>query len=103
MEEFAKTCLGEHLRARTVTNDAAIAHKDDALDFWKNVGEMMRDHDQAGSLAGEAAEGFAQFALRSEVEGVGGFVKEELLRAMHECAGNEDAALFAGGHGADEL
>ena len=46
----------------------------------------------------EGAHGFAEGALGGEVEGVGGLVEEELAGAMDEGAGDEDAALFSGGH-----
>ena len=47
----------------------------------------------------EGAHGFAEGALGGEVEGVGGLVEEDLAGAVDECAGDEDAALFSGGHG----
>ena len=103
VEELAEAGFGEELRARTVADDAAVAHENDAVNLGEDVAEMMRDHDQARAFAGKAAEGFAEFALRGEVERVGRLVEEELARAMYEGAGDKDAALFAGGHGADEL
>ena len=51
----------------------------------------------------EGAHGFAEAALGGEVEGVGGFVEEELAGAVDEGAGDEDAAFFSGGHFADGL
>ena len=54
---------------------------------------MMGDEDQARAFGGETAERIAQFALRSEVEGVGRLVQQKLARAMHQGAGNQDAAL----------
>ena len=64
---------------------------------------MVGDEDEAGSFADEAAETFAQVSLGGEVEGVGGFIEEELMRPVDEGAGDENAALFSGGHFADEL
>ncbi len=78
------------------------AHEDDALDLRKDVAEVMGDEDEAGAFGGEAAEGFAELALGGEVEGVGGLVEEQLAGAVDEGAGDEDAALFSGGHFADE-
>ena len=83
-------------------DDAAGAHEDDPLNFRKDVAEMMGDEDQAGAFGGEAAEGIAEFALGGEVEGVGGLVEQQLAGPMDEGAGDEDAALFAGGHFADK-
>ena len=103
VEELAEARLGEQLSARAVADDAAAAHEDDAIDLGQDVAEVMRDEDEAGAFGGEAAQGFAEFALRGEVERVGWLVEEELARAMHERAGDEDAALFSGGHFADEL
>ena len=102
-KERAETRLGDQLLARAVGDDAAVAHEDDALDFGQHVAEVMRDHNEAGAVACQAPEGFAEAALRGEVESVGGLVEQELARAMNECAGDQDAALFAGGHGADQL
>lgn len=98
LEELGKARLGEEFGAGAVGDDAAVLHEDDAGDFRKDVAEVMGDEDEACAFGGEAAEGFAEVALGSEVEGVGGFVKEQLPRAMDEGAGDEDAAFFAGGH-----
>lgn len=102
-EELAQTRLGEKLFARTIADDAAVSHENDALDLRQYVAQVMRDHDQAGSLAGKTAEGFAQFALCSEVEGVGWLVEQELPRAVNQRTRNHDAAFLACGHRTDKL
>lgn len=89
--------------AGSVGEDAALAHEDDAADFWEDVAEVVGDEQDAGALLGEAAEGFAEAALGGEVECVGGLVEEELAGAVDQGAGDEDAAFFSGGHFADEL
>jgi hypothetical protein len=63
---------------------------------------VVGDEDEAGAFVDEAAHGFAEVALGGEVEGVGGFVEQELLGPVDEGAGDEDAALFSGGHFADK-
>ncbi len=88
--------------------DAAVAHEEDAVDFRGDVCEVVSYKDEAGGVAfciwlHQAAHGFAEGALGGEVEGVGGFVEEELAGAVDEGAGDEDASFFAGGHFADGL
>jgi hypothetical protein len=94
---------GEELGAGAVGYDAALLHEDDAFDFGWDVVEVVGDQDQAGALSDEAAHAFAEVALGGEVEGVGGLVEQELAGAVDEGAGDEDAALFSGGHFADEV
>lgn len=96
VEEFGEALFGEEGGAGSVGLDAAVTHEEDAVDFREDVAEVVGDEDDAGSLPGEAAEGFAEFALGGEVEGVGGLVEEELAGAVDEGAGDEDAALFSG-------
>ena len=103
VEELAEARFGEQFVARAVGDDAAVAHEDDALDFGQDVAEVMGDEDEAGAFGGEAAQGFAQLALGGEVERVGWLVEEQLPRTVDEGARDEDAALFSGGHFADEL
>jgi hypothetical protein len=103
VEEVSEARLGEEFGAGAIGEDAAVAHEDDAFDFGEYVAEVVGDEDQAGAFVDEAAQGFAQAALGGEVERVGGLIEEELLRAMDEGAGDDDAAFFAGRHFADEL
>jgi len=77
------------------SNDAAVAHEDDALDFGKNVAEVMRHHHQARALARQSAQGLAQFALRGQVECIRRLVEQQLPGTMHKRAGDENAPLFA--------
>ena len=81
---------------RPVGDDAAGAHHDDAGDLGQDVGEVMRHHHDASSLLGDQAQGFAEFALGGEVEGVRGLVEQEHAGLMDEGAGNHDTALLAG-------
>ncbi len=64
---------------------------------------MMGDEDQPCALVDERAHGFAEVALGGQVESVRGFVEQELSGAVHQGAGDQDAALFSGGHFADQL
>jgi hypothetical protein len=102
-EKFGEAGLGEELGARPVGDDTAISHEDDAIDLRQDIAEVMGDEEEAGAFGDEAAEGVAEIALGSEVEGVGGLVQQQLLRPMHKGASDQDAALFAGGHFADQL
>jgi len=69
VEKLAEAGFGEQFFARTVADDAAVAHKNDAVDFRQYVAEMMGDHNETGAFAGEATEGFAKLALGGEIEG----------------------------------
>ena len=102
VEELAEAGCGKEFVAWAIAHDAAVAHEDDALDFRKDVAEVMGDEDEAGAFGGEPAEGFSELALGGEVEGVGGLVEEELAGTMDEGARDEDAALFSRGHFADQ-
>ena len=102
-EEGAQLFRGEQFPFGTVGHDAALPHHDDAVDFGKDVGQMMRDHEDTHALAGDAAKRLAQFALSGKIEGVGGLVEQEHFGLVDEGAGDHDAALFTGGHFPDEL
>ena len=54
-------------------------------------------------FGGQAAQDLAQFALRGQIERVGWLIEQKLARPMHQRARNQDAALFAGRHFADQL
>lgn len=102
-EQALKRLGGEQAGLRTVSEDAAFAHEDHAIDFGKNVGEMVRDHENADALLRDAAQGLAQLALGCEIECVGWLVEEQHLGTVDERAGDHDAPLLTGGHLADEL
>lgn len=102
-EQGAEFFRGEQFPLRAVGEDAAFAHHDHAGNFRKDVGDVVGDHENADSLLRNAAEGLAEFALRGEVEGVGGLVEEEHLGAMDQGARDHDAALLACRHFADEF
>jgi len=102
-EEVAELFGCEEFPFGGVGEDAAFAHHDDAVDFGKDVGDVVGDEKDAGALLSYAAEGRAEFALGGEVEGVGGLVEQEHLRPVDEGAGDHDAALLAGRHLSDEF
>lgn len=140
---------GEQIALGTVGEDAAVFHEEEAINLGDDVGGVVGDEQDCGSLPGELAEEVAKLLLRGEVEGIRGFIKEEHLAGCREagqvrgradrrpvrrfrlhisrlqgdgwdgqscggcvdpgggagagqCAGDEDAALLAGGHLADE-
>lgn len=103
IEEFAEARCGEEFSAWAVANDAAAAHEDDALNFRQDVTEVMGNEDEACAFSGQTAQGFAKFALRGEVERIRWLVEKKLAGTVDEGAGDEDAALFASGHFANEL
>jgi hypothetical protein len=102
-EEVAKFGSGKQIALGTVGEDTAVFHHDDPVDFGKDVGQVMGDHENADTLLGDTAESLAKLALGGEVEGVRRFVEEKHFRLMDEGAGDHDAALFAGRHLAHEL
>ncbi len=102
-EEVAELLFSEQFPFRAIGVDAALPHHDDAGNLRKYVGDVMRDHENANSLLSNPAEGLAELALSGEVEGVRGLVEEQHFRLVHEGARDHDAALFAGGHFADEF
>ena len=69
-EEGAEFLRSEEFLFGTVGEDAAVLHHDDAVDFGKDVSQMVGDHEDADSLLGDLAESFTQLALSGKVEGV---------------------------------
>jgi hypothetical protein len=102
-EEVVEFFGGDQFFSRAIGNDAAGAHHNDAGDLGQDVGEVVRHHNDSSSLLGDQAQGFAEFALGSDVKGVGRFVEQEHTGLMDEGAGDHDTALLAGGHLADEF
>lgn len=102
-EERAELLRTDQFAFRAVGEDASVLHHDDAVDFLEDVGEVVRDHQNAHTLAGDLAESFAEFALSGEVESVRGLVEEQHFGPMNEGAGDHNAALLAGRHFADKL
>ena len=103
MKELAEARFGQQFLSRTIGDDVAVAHEDDALNLRQNIAQMVSDHHQPRASASEPAECFAQLALSGEVERVGRLVEQQLLRAVDEGARNEDTALLSGRHCAHEL
>jgi len=102
-EEVAEARSCQEVDLGAVGYDAAIFHHEDAVDLGGDVGDVVGDEEDAGSLLGESAEQVAEFGLGSEIEGVGWLVEEEHLRGGNEGAADHDAALLAGRHLADGL
>ncbi len=102
LKKVAEGGFREQRFTRPVGEDAPSAHEQDAAHLGQNVSEQMGDHDESGSLGSERAECVAQVALRGHVQRVRGFVEQELAGPVDKRAGDEDAALFAGGHLADQ-
>jgi hypothetical protein len=67
VEEIGEAGLGEELFTRAVSDDAAMLHEDDAIDFRQNIAEVVCDEDEASAFLREAAHGFPQIALRGKV------------------------------------
>ena len=103
LEEGGELGGGEQGGFGAVGYDAAFFHHEDAVDLGDDVGDVVGDEDDAGSLLGEGAEEMAELALRVEVEGVGGLVEEEHggargVPGAYEGSADHDASLLAGGH-----
>lgn len=77
LKQVAEVRGGKEFGFGTVGVDAAGTHHEDAIDFGDDIGDVVRDKENAGSLLGELAKKVAEVALGGEVEGVGGFVEEE--------------------------
>jgi hypothetical protein len=103
LEEIGEFVGGQERLLWAVGHDAAFAHEEDAVDLGDDVGEVMGDEEEGGSLLGQGAEKLVEVALSGKVEGVRGFVEEEGSGGGDEGAGDHDAALLAGGHFADGL
>lgn len=102
-EQFAQAGRGEQAGLGAVGEDAALAHHDHAIDLGQDVGEMMRDQKNAGSLLRQTAQGVPQLPLRGQVEGVAGLIEQKNPRAMDESAADENALGFPGRHLPDGL
>jgi len=102
-EQVGEDRFGEELFPGAIGKDATLAHEDDALHLGWDIAEVMGDEDEAGALVDEAAEALAEISLGGEVEGVGWLIEEDLAGPVDEGSGDEDAALFAGGHFSDGL
>ena len=71
-EEFAEARLGQQFVARAVGDDAAIAHEDDAGDFWKHIAEVMRDLYSASTIfCGHVGDDVKSWPAGSKARGKG--------------------------------
>ena len=102
-EEVAEALLGEERGAWAVSDDSAALHHEDALDLGDDVGDVVGDEEDSGSLLSEAAQKIAEIGLGGEIEGVRGLVEEKHLRGGNEGATDHDASLLTGRHVADEF
>jgi len=55
LEEVAEAGGGEEFRLGAVGYDAAVFHHQDAVDLGDDVGDVVGDEEDAGSLLGQAA------------------------------------------------
>lgn len=95
VEEAGEGGGGEEIALGAVGGDGAVAEEDDAVDLGDDVGGVVGDEEDGGSLAGELAEEVAEVALGGDVEGVRGFVEEEHLA----CGFGWGDGGFGGGDG----
>ena len=100
-EQFPKSRRCQQLMLIAIRKDSTITHHHHAVDLRKDVGKMMRDQQNAGSLLRQPAQGVTQFPLRCHVERVAGLVKQEDLRTVNQSAADQDSLRFSGGHVAD--
>ena len=102
-KEVAELFLGQQFPFGAIGEDAPVAHHDHPVDLRKNVGDVVGHHENADSLLRYAAQGCTEFALRGQVEGIGGFVEKQHFGLMDEGAGDHDTPLLAGRHLSDKL
>lgn len=103
LEEIAEGCLGQQIGFGTVADDATFAQQQNAIDLGNNVGDMMRDQQDAGSLLGQSTQQAAEFALCIQVECIRRLVEQKHLRRPDQSASDHDAPLLTGGHLANRL
>lgn len=56
LKEVAEALRGEQLCFRSVSDDAAVFQHEDAIDLGDDVGNMVSDEEDSGTLLGEATE-----------------------------------------------
>ena len=76
---------GEKVLAVAVGGDAAVAHEEDTLDFGDDVGGVVGDEEDGGSVLCEVSEELAEIVLRGNIEGVGRLVEEEHVLVQGLC------------------
>jgi hypothetical protein len=69
-EEVTQALLIEELGPGAVTHDAAILHHQDTVDLRDDVGDVVGDKQNTGSLLGKPSKQVTQFILRSKIESI---------------------------------
>lgn len=77
LEEPREGWTGEEVAFGAVGYDAAVAHKEDAVDFGNDVGGVMGDENDGGSPLCQPAEESAEVLLSGKVEGIRGFIEKK--------------------------
>src|SRR5579871_4581660 len=85
-----------------VSVHAAVFQENDPLDFGNDVGEVVRNDQDAGSGLRQLAQHRAQLERGVNIETVGGFIQKQRRWIMHHSASDQDAAALAGRHFIDE-
>ncbi len=63
-EELGKAGGGQDFLLRAIGENVTALHENDAVHFRDQVGEVMRDHDDADAGIGELSQDLAKFVLR---------------------------------------
>ena len=86
VKQFAQPRWRQQVALGAVGEDSAVAHHHYAVNFREDIGEVMGDEKNAGSLPGEPSQGVAQLPLGGEIERVAGLVEQQDLRLVNEGA-----------------
>jgi len=95
-ERGGKASRGEDLAFGPVQKHLAVFQKYDAVDFRDDVVEVVRNKEKTHAGLREVAELLTNFAERWKVEAGGGFVEQQSVGVVNQCAGDEKAARFTG-------
>src|SRR6185369_12873010 len=91
-ERGAKGIRGEHLRGRTVPENASSRQEDDAVGVARSEIEIVRDEDDGGAaLLVEPGEQPVDLDLVAEIQERGRLVEEDGVRLLRERAREQDA------------
>ena len=75
-----------------------LAQQDHAIDFRKDVGKMMRHHQDAGAGLRQFSQNVAQFQSRAKVQTIARFIQQQRQRIVHQGAADQQSVRFAGRH-----